>query len=1128
MTTLPAPDLTLLRTGQQEAKLYLSIFKPATLLTALINEPSAIPGQRQIDYDGGTGSGFALIEGGQPLLFNGRKVRIKSITGNQTSGTIALAENSEWWADNAPITIQHDYPLFPILPSFDSETEEFFKDIGTGPAGVAYTDENSEPPPVCLAGVQAFVGWYTGITETLSLQVSQSSDDAKETGAGTVTLTDTGILVNGATQWMAARFQNVTIPPGAVIASAVPTVNVPDASFDDSQFNIYLEDVDDAPTFATGAGDISARARTTAFAAWSATGIGTGLKAGPDLTAPLQEVIDRAGWASGNDLALIFDGLASCLFAITAWDGSPSLAMSLAITFTRNVIFHFDLSDSYPVAEGATLVSYSASAAPAAGIAISLNTATGIGTITCSTAGQWIVKFGCTDSNGKTQYIYRAVMTNEPYQKFVASNPAGSWDALGFAYTVTVSGDATLADFPDQALAVLWLENKINGVEDYINIWAAGSAYRGANTICPGYIQSDSAGDDLSETGAGTVSFRVETPESLLATCTDFGSLELEAVANPTDWYQYASWLTVGRAIHHHLKWHSTAMEVMEIWGLLDNDFGVRFITFTEASLLQRDNNLAFNNGINAKLVCDRLGRLHLVRDSQLLGDSERAALDTVFTVTAQDIAGQFTTARQPVRRVVQTVANGFTFDGTTSTPLLAIAPGNVPENAGTGRINRPGQVLEDQDELNERTGRFHNVANAALTDETLTFRANYLGAFDIIPSLGFYEWDLLDNALKRQLALNGQRLIARTVEVSLTYEESHFTGVIGTTVTFEWEVEGESGQTDTYPGFPFCPPGAGTSRNIEEDPTPGDELADEGAFPPVALMAFSSANYRLLDGSNDWAELAADTVLYGTIDKFWVVKANSYDPAYLITWISGAGFIKELAGNTAPTVTDRTPVAAPPDSWSDTPDPAIATCSYIQIESDWYNQDELYTLAMFQNGSSQYRGWVGKRLAGNTFAWLPLYNTGGAAPTQSRPIFMAVTCSHVLVTVWQDLATDKLKLLVFTKSPFAFSSEVDLGNTSAAELTAKTYLAFPVATPDYSAASPDTIAPWYVAGRLNSPAGLSGVKHVITYDGAWAEVDLLDNVGVAEAWGTDYCGSLVVGPDDPEGREYWAARQAP
>lgn len=1130
MPTLSAPDLVKLRTGQQAARLYLSVYKPTTLLTALINEPSAVPGQREIDYDGGTGTGFSLIEGGQPLIFNGRKVRIKSITGNQTSGTITLAENSEVWADNAVITVQHDYPLFPMLPSFDAETEEFFKDIGTGASGVAYTDENEEPPPVCVVGVQAFVGWFRGTASgVIASQPGESADDGLESASGATIDINDGVMISDATfPWMGIRFPGVTIPQGATVLSGFLSVYVDDVAADDADFNIYAEASASPAVIAATFGNISLRAKTTAFLNWTAAGVGIGTKSPGDILPLVQEVVDSTG--IDGALMFIFEGLGAQNLGIVAWDGNPSLAAIINLTYVLDgVVFEVNLTGSYPVAQGATIASYSASAAPAAGITVDLNTGTGVGTITCSAAGQWIVKFGCTDDNGKTQYTYRKVMTDEPYNHFTVGDLSGGWDQGGWAYGVTVSGDATLADFPDEALAVLWAENTIDGAEDYVNIWAEGDAYRGENTLCAGYIQNDQAGDDY-ETDAGTVSFRVETPESLLATRTDFGSLELEAVANPATWYEYASWLTVGRAIHHHLKWHSTAFEVMDVRGLLDNDYGMRFATFTEASLLQRDNNLSFNNGINAKLICDRLGRLHLARDSQLLGSSERAALDTVFELTAPDVSGQFSTTREPVRRVAQTVANGFMFDGTASAPLLSIAPGNVPENTGTGRINRPGQVLEDQDELNERTGRFHNVANATLTGENVSFRGNYLGAFDIVPSLGFYEWGLVDNTLKRQLALNGQRLICRSVQVSINYEESHLTGAIQVSAVFEWEVEGESGQTDTYPGFPECPPGAGTNRNIEDDPAPGDELADAGAFPPVALMAFSSANYRLLDGSNDWASLAADTTLYGCIDKFWVVKASSYDPANLITWISGAGFIKELFGNVSPVVTVRTPASAPPDTWSDTPDPAAATCSYIQIESDAYNQDEFYTLALFQNGSSLYRGWVGKRLADNTFSWLPLYDTGGSLPTQSRPIFMAITGLHVLVTVWQDLATDKLKLLVFTKSPFAFDSEVDLGDCTLTQLNDRDLLAFPAATPDYSATSPDATAPWYVAGRMDDPAAAFGdIAHVIQFDGAtWTEVSLLDADGVAEDWGTDYCGALVVGPDDPAGREYWAARLSP
>lgn len=955
MATLDATQLSNLRTQQQAARLFLSVFKPTTLLTALINEPSATRGDRSLAYDGGSGSGFATIAQGQPLIFNGRKVRIKAISGSQSSGTITLAENAEDWADNAPITVEHDYPLFPILPAFDADTGVFTKDTGTAASGETYTDQNSEPPPVCVVGAGAFVGYYQG----------------------------------------------------------------------------------------------------------------------------------------------------------------------------TNVVFNVDLTNSYAIADSETISSYAIAAAPASGIAVSINSGTGVGTITCSAAGQWWVKFTVTDSNGKSQFTYRRVMTGAPYRDFMVQNLSGDWERGGWSFQVDIFGEAELSDFPDGAYCVLWYENKFGGSESYANIWDEGTAYRGKNILSGGYIRQETDQDDYN-LGVGQVSFRVETPEAVLDNLTEFGSLELEAVSSPDRWVEYASWLTIGRAIHHLLKWHSTAMEVLDIWGLVDNTDQMRFAVFTENSLYQRANNLAFNNGIAARLTSDRLGRLHLAQDSQLLGETDRGNLDTVFTLAAEDIGGQFQTVRQPERQVVQSAVNGYSFDGATSQALLAIAPGTTPENSGTGRINRPGQVVADQADLNERAGRMHAVANADLEEWSATFAANYLGAFDIVPSLGFYEFGLDNASLKRGLSLNGQNLISRAVSVAFEYGDSGlFTGNILSTVAFEFEVTGEpAAQTDSYPGFPDCPPGAGKNSHIEDDPTASDETTGDSAFPPVVLMAFSSANYRLLEtGAADWAQLSADTCLYGTIDKWWYLKANSYDPANLITWLAEAGAIKELAGNASPTVTSRTPSAAPANTWSDSPAPATGTLSYLQVESDAYTQDEFYVLAQFINGSSQYRGWVGKRSTGNTYTWLPLYDTGGSLPTQSRPIFMAVTCSHILVTVWQDLATDKLKLLIFDKDPWAFNSEVDLGSTTLAELNARTYYAIPAGTPDYSATTPDATAPWYVAGRLNSPAGLSGVKHAIKYDGAWAEVDLLDTDGASETWNTDYGMAIQAGPDETEGRQLWATR---
>lgn len=163
---------------------------------------------------------------------------------------------------------------------------------------------------------------------TFSTSIAASSDDARETGGGTVTLNATTINSSGTGVWLGFRYTNVTIPSGSTINTAKQTVYV--HSSDDPNLDIYGNDVDDAATYTTTSNDITGRTLTTAKVTWSATDIGTGSKDTPDLATVIQEIIDRAGWSSGNDIALLWDSLGGSSIAIRAYDyGSdyPSLTI---------------------------------------------------------------------------------------------------------------------------------------------------------------------------------------------------------------------------------------------------------------------------------------------------------------------------------------------------------------------------------------------------------------------------------------------------------------------------------------------------------------------------------------------------------------------------------------------------------------------------------------------------------------------------------------------------------------------------------------------------------------------------------------------------------------------------------
>lgn len=177
------------------------------------------------------------------------------------------------------------------------------------PASAAYTlraQKNGSGGYVAVPVGSTTAGSITNQT------IAASSDDAQDIG-GTVTLTGTtiGASLDATTEWVGLRFTNITIPKGATITSATIGV-VPSATTEDEpSVTIFFQAADDCSTFTTGASDISGRTRTSASVSWSSTDLaatGSSYHDSPSLVTPLQEVIDRAGWVSGNDVCVIIQG----------------------------------------------------------------------------------------------------------------------------------------------------------------------------------------------------------------------------------------------------------------------------------------------------------------------------------------------------------------------------------------------------------------------------------------------------------------------------------------------------------------------------------------------------------------------------------------------------------------------------------------------------------------------------------------------------------------------------------------------------------------------------------------------------------------------------------------------------
>lgn len=482
-------------------------------------------------------------------------------------------------------------------------------------------------------------------------------------------------------------------------------------------------------------------------------------------------------------------------------------------TLTAGTIaFSLTASASYAIASGATISSYLWSCVHngggTSGISFS-STTSATPTLTITEAGQYWLKLIITDSNGRTQSTWRAIFVYDastlPYKDFTVQSLSGDWLQGGWRCNIQATGNVTAADFPDGSLCVLWYENKFDDTPGYVNIWGTV----GQNIIMAGYLRNDSDQDNFDK-GTGVVSFEVTTPEAVIDSITLLGTVSLNYHAAPTTWYQLAN-MTVGRAVHHLIKWHSWVFETCDVIGLTDNTLKVKNIDLSEDSLLRMVNGLAYGRGIFAKLVSSRLGRLHFVVDSQMLNTAGRAALDTTFTLTAADISGVVDVMRQAEETLGTAELDGFSFDGTTGTPFISICPGyressisyGFPKFRGTGTDKRSGQVLIDQTDSNEKVGRVLAAANNDPREFRFNCRGNYLGAFDIVPSTGWYSWGVASADLKRQLAYNGKKLVCRNI----SHTFNHQAGTIGTSVVLEPEALGPDGIQGNYPvGYPVPP----------------------------------------------------------------------------------------------------------------------------------------------------------------------------------------------------------------------------------------------------------------------------------------------------------------------------------
>jgi hypothetical protein len=286
-------------------------------------------------------------------------------SGNHGSNTSMQWPFASWGADAVISGHDHTYERLEIngIPYFVNGLGGRSRyDFGTPVAGsiVRYRDNygamlvDASDTAMTFQFINvdgAVIDTYTiepGSGGVLDVRVTQSSDDAEELidpnptksfSTGHVNLTSTDLeMVNddswhGGDQMIGIRFQNVGIPQGATILSAYLEFATDEADSVFTTIDIQAQDNDDAVTFSTTAYNISSRPSTLTSVSWTINDWSTigKLRTSPDLTAVVQEVVDRSGWTANNSMAFLITG--SGVRTTESFDGNPASAPLLHVEY---------------------------------------------------------------------------------------------------------------------------------------------------------------------------------------------------------------------------------------------------------------------------------------------------------------------------------------------------------------------------------------------------------------------------------------------------------------------------------------------------------------------------------------------------------------------------------------------------------------------------------------------------------------------------------------------------------------------------------------------------------------------------------------------------------------------------
>lgn len=471
--------------------------------------------------------------------------------------------------------------------------------------------------------------------------------------------------------------------------------------------------------------------------------------------------------------------------------GPPACAFIDPATGLATVNF---ASASTAIATGATLASY-AWAFPSGTPATSAVATPG--NVTWNAAGQHYVSLTVTDSNGKTHKAYRPVFiydapggATQPYSQVEITSLEGDVASGVWRASLKVWGAATEAEFPDNAMVVLFAEDWYGDTKTSIG----GQYTNRENIVWVGYVRGDSIKKNAQY---GYVEFDAQSVSGVMANLEGLAATLVTTAGTPSDWHQLSN-MTYNRVAFHLLTEHSTISQIADCY--------LSLLTFTrdtldlpESSLFDQ---LQFNvsTPTRGRCGCSAQGMFYLEENPQLIPPASRthpnifanSPAPNLASMSFADFRDELDFGRDMHDKVTAQV--DFAAEDTAAAAIYSLAPA-TPWASGRGeRIS--GIRADSQGDSNIFAGLFEGYRNNPYADVVLPLRGNYRVCDTFPPEQVQITIGAAQN--KRGFAWANQRCWIKNIRY-----ENRAGGILLSTIVVEKDAYGYPGITGNYPASP-------------------------------------------------------------------------------------------------------------------------------------------------------------------------------------------------------------------------------------------------------------------------------------------------------------------------------------